>query len=123
MVRGRDTSHGDTEPGRRNFSAVKEVCTEETNGDEEVEEEDEERRGDLRGLVRLGEAGGDGESKHARGHASAAEHEELAATETVNGKEGDEAGEELPGKSATGEDAGCLAVEAETLLEDDLEKD
>ena len=119
VVGGRDTSHGDTKTGRCDFCTVQEVGAEETDGNEEVEEEDEQCGNDLRGLVGLGERRGNGESQHARGHTGTGEHEELAATEAVNGEEGDEAGKELPGERTTGEDAGSLRVEAKTLLEDD----
>lgn len=61
----RQTGHGDTEAGGCDFGAVEEVGAEETDGNEEVEEEDEERRGNLGGLIGLGEGGGDGESQHA----------------------------------------------------------
>jgi hypothetical protein len=70
-------------------------------------------------MVGLGVARGDSQGKHARCHTGAAEHEELAAAEAVDGEEGDEAGQELPSQRATREDARRLAVEAEALLEDD----
>lgn len=120
MIRSRNTRHGHPQPRGRNLSAVQKVGAEETNGDEEVEQEDEEGRSNLRRAVALGEAGGNSERQHAGRHTRTAEHEELAATKAVNGEEGDEAGEELPCESTAGEDAGSFAVEAETLLEDDL---
>lgn len=119
VVGGRDTGHRDTEAGGRDFGAVEEVCAQEADGDEEVEEEDEQCGDDLCGLVGLGHRGGDGECEHARGHAGAREHEQLAAAEAVDGEEGDEAGQELPGQCAAGQDARGFGVEAETLLEDD----
>ena len=119
VVGGRDTGHGDTEAGGCDLSAVQEVGAEETNGDEKVEEEDEERGDDLSWLVALRVRRGNGKSQHARGHTGAGEHEELAATEAVDGEEGDEAGQELPGKRTTRQNAGSLRVEAKTLLEDD----
>lgn len=115
-----DTSHGDTKSRRRDFSAVQEVGTEETDGDEEVEEEHEERGDNLSGVVGLGEAGSYCKRKHAGCHTSTAEHEELAATESVNREECDEARHELPGKRTTGKRARCLAVHAKTLLENNL---
>ena len=60
MVSSGNTRHRDTKPCGRDFSAVQEVRSEETNWDEEVEQEYEESTGDLCRLVRFGEAGCDG---------------------------------------------------------------
>jgi hypothetical protein len=97
VIRRGNSRHTDAQTRRRDFSAVQKVCAEEANGNEEVEEEYEQGGGDLRGVIRFGERGGDGEREHARRHAAAGEHEELAASEAVDGEEGDEAGEEFPG--------------------------
>ena len=120
MIRRRNARHAHAQPRRRHFRTVQKVRPQETDRDEEVEHEDEEGRRDLCGVVGFRERGGDGEREHARRHADAGEHEELAAPEQVDGEEGDEAGEEFPGEGAAGEDAGGFGVEAETLLEDDL---
>jgi hypothetical protein len=120
MVCSRNTRHADSQPCRRYFRTVQEVRTEEANRDEEVEHEDEEGGRNLGRVVGLGKAGSHGERQHARCHADTREHEELAATEAVDGEEGDEAAEEFPGKGATREDAGCFGVKTETLLKDDL---
>jgi hypothetical protein len=76
----------------------------------------------LRGAVRLGEGGCHGQGKHAACHTGAAKHEQLAASESVDGEEGDEAREEFPGQGAAGEDAGDFRIESQTLLENDLVK-
>jgi hypothetical protein len=52
----------------------------------------------------------------------APKHEQLAASESVDGEEGDEAREEFPGQGAAGEDAGDFRIESQTLLENDLVK-
>jgi hypothetical protein len=74
----------------------------------------------LGSLIRLREARSNSESQHARSHAEAAKHEELASSETIDGEESDEARKEFPGQRTAGEDARGFAVEAETVLEDDL---
>ena len=114
-----DTSHGNTETGRCDLGAVQEVGAEEADRDEEVEEEDEQSGGDLCSLVCLRVRGSDCQGQHARGHTDAGEHEELAATEAVDREEGDEARQELPGESAARQNARDLAIQTETLLEND----
>ncbi|KAJ8119046.1 hypothetical protein OPT61_g95 [Boeremia exigua] len=115
----RQTGHGDAETCGRDFSAVQEVGAEEADGDEEVEQEHKQSGHDLSSLVGCRPRGGNSESQHAGSHASAGKHEQLAATEAVDGEEGHEAGQELPGKCATRQNARSLCIEAETLLEDD----
>lgn len=119
VVSGRDGGHGDSEPDGGDFGAVEEVGAEETDGDEEVEGEDEEGRSGHGAGVGVGEAGADGERHHAAGHAEAGEHEERAAAETVDGEEGDEARQELPGQAGASQDTGELGRHAETVLEQD----
>jgi hypothetical protein len=120
MVRGGNSRHSNSQPRRRHFSTIQEIGTEESNRDEEVEQENEQSGRNLSRVVGLGEAGSHSERQHARCHADSGEHEELAATEAVDGEEGDETGEEFPGEGATGEDAGGFGVKTETLLENDL---
>lgn len=97
MIRRRNARHTNPQPRRRNLRTVQKVCTKEADRDEEVEHEHEKCRRDLCGVVGFREGGGDGEREHARRHADAGEHEELAAPEPVDSEEGDEAGEEFPG--------------------------
>jgi hypothetical protein len=120
MVRSRNTRHSNSQSCRSHFRTVQEIGTEKSNRDEEVEQENEESGRNLSRVVGLGETGSNGEGQHARCHADSGEHEELAATEAVDGEEGDETGEEFPGEGATGEDAGGFGVKTETLLENDL---
>jgi len=96
VVGSGDTGHGDAQASRCYLGAVKEVCAEEANGDEEVEEENEESRRNLRSAIACREARCDGKCKHARRHASTTEHEQLPAPETIDGEEGDETREEFP---------------------------
>lgn len=117
VVSGGDGGHGDTEPDGGDLGTVEEVSAEEAEGVEGVEEEDEEGRHDGGGVV-LAEAVGDGEDDHADAHAGAADHEDGATAETVDGDEGDEAAQELPGHGAGGEDAGQVGVHVEVLFED-----
>jgi hypothetical protein len=119
VVGGGDGGHGDAEAHGRDFGAVQEVGAEEADGDEEVEGEDEERGSTHGGAVLVREARADGERHHAAGHSEAGEEEELAAAEAVDGEEGDEAGEELPGQAGAGQDAGDLGAHAQTVLEQD----
>lgn len=118
MVSSRDGGHGDTEAQRSNFSAVQEVGTEEADRDEEVEEVDEATGGNL-GAVVVRHGGGDGEGDHAERHAGTAEHEDGTAAEAVDGEEGDEGRQELPGQSAARQDARQLSAHAKVLLEED----
>lgn len=120
MVRSGDTGHGDTEACRRNFCAVQEVGTEESDRDEEVEQENEESRGNLSRHVALGETASDSKGRHTSRHSCTAEHEQLAASESVDGEECHETRQELPGQGTTAEDAGSLSVHTKTLLEDNL---
>ena len=65
VVGGGDGCHGHSELDRRDLCAVEEVGTEETDGDEEVESEDEEG-GSAHGTgVLIREASRDSESQHA----------------------------------------------------------
>jgi hypothetical protein len=120
MVRRRNARHAHAQPCRRDLGAVQKVGAQKANRDKEVEHEHEEGRRDLRAVVGFRERGRNGQCKHARRHADAREHEELAAPKPVDGEEGDEAGEEFPGEGSAGEDTGGFGVEAEALLEDDL---
>ena len=99
VVSSRDGGHGDTETHGSDFGTVEEVTAQETNRIERVEKEDEDGRNNRRVSVVL-EAVGDGEDYHADRHTSTADHEDLSATESVDGEEGDEAAEELPGHGA-----------------------
>lgn len=119
MVGGGDGSHGHSEPHRGDFGAVQEVGAEETDGDEEVEHEDEESSSTHCGAVLTREAGADREGHHAACHAETGEDEERAATETIDGEEGDETGQELPGQARSGENTGELGAHAQTVLEQD----
>ena len=56
---------------------------------------------------------------HAAGHAEAGEDEERATAEAVDGEEGDEARQELPGQAGTGEDTGELGAHSQAVLEQD----
>ena len=120
VIGGTDSTHGHTKTGGGNFCAVQEVRAKESDGDEEVEQENEEGRGNLSRSVALGEAASNCKRQHATCHTGTTEHEKLAASESVDGEECDEAGEEFPGQSATAENAGGLAVHTKALLEDDL---
>lgn len=51
VVCSRNTRHSHTKPGWCNLGGVKEVCTEETDGEEEVEEENKEDADNLRCVV------------------------------------------------------------------------
>lgn len=139
VVRGRDGGHRDAELHGRHFGAVEEVGAEEADGDEEVElvpeslvsiwrarveagatyEEDEEDAGDSCRIVRTRVSGGDGQRQHATTHAGAAEHEQRPASVAIDGEEGDERAQKLPGQGASDEDAGQLSVQAQLLFEDD----
>jgi len=119
VVGGRDGRHGHAEAHGRDFGAVQEVGAEEADGDEEVEGEDEEGGGAHGRAVLVREARADRERHHAAGHSEAGEEEEGAAAEAVDGEEGDEAGEELPGQAGAGEDTGDLGAHAQTVLEQD----
>jgi len=72
-------------------------------------------------MVRLWEAGSYGKGHHATRHAHTTEHEQLPATESINGEEGDKAGEEFPGEGAAAEGARRFGIHAKALLKDDLE--
>lgn len=104
MVCRRDTSHAHSQSRWRHLRAVQEVRTEEANGDEEIKQEDEECRRNLRRLVVLWKTGCYSEREHAGRHTGAAEHEELATAKAVDGEEGNEAREEFPSQCAAGED-------------------
>jgi hypothetical protein len=119
VVGGRDGCHGHAQAHGRDLGAVQEVGAEEADGDEEVEGEDEEGGGAHGRAVLVREARADCQRGHAAGHAEAGEEEERAAAEAVDGEEGDEAGEELPGQAGAGQDAGDLGAHAQTVLEQD----
>jgi hypothetical protein len=87
-----NTRHRHAKPCWRNFCAVQKVGSEEANRDEEVEQEHKESASNLCSLVRLGETGCHGQSQHAGRHTCTTEHEQLAATEAVDGEEGDKTG-------------------------------
>lgn len=119
MIRSGDRRHGNTETDGSDLSAVEEVGTQEADGDKEVEEVDEAASSNLSGPVRGVERSGDGQADHANAHAGTAEHEDSATTETINGEEGDERGQELPGQSTAGQNARQFGAHAKVLLEED----
>lgn len=61
---------------------------------------------------------GDRERDHAARHADTAEDKYGTATKAVDGDEGEERREELPGQGATGEYTRHFAAEAQVLLEE-----
>jgi len=119
VVGGRDTCHGNSQSDRGDLGGVQEVGTEETNRNEKVEQEDEQNTDDLGGQVGLWERCRNSQTHHTHRHADTAEHEDCSTTKSVDGEEGDETTQELPGQATTREDARCLGIERETLLEDD----
>lgn len=123
MVGGRDGRHGHTETERSDLSAVEEVCAEETDGDEGVEQVDEDTSHDLRSCVLSTEGGGNGQSNHAACHARARDHEDGTTSEAVNGEEGDEGRQKLPSQSATSKSACIFGAHAQVGLEDDRSVD
>ena len=119
MVGRRNRRHGHTQADGRNLGTVQEVGAEETDGHEGVEEVDEDAGGDL-GRVVLGAPGrADGQGYHADAHAAAGDHEDGAAAQAVDGEEGDEGRQELPGQRAASKGAGVLGGHAQVGLEDD----
>ena len=55
---------------------------------------------------------------HGEGLAGGAEKHELAATEFLDGEDGDPGGEEIFGAVGGGEDAGCVGREVDAVLVD-----
>lgn len=71
MVRRRDGRHGHPQAQGGDLGAVQEVGTEETDGDERVEEVDEDTGGDLGGMVIGTKRSGDGHGDHTAAHTTA----------------------------------------------------
>lgn len=111
--------HGHTQADWRNLGTVQKVGAEESNGHEGVEEVDEDTGGDLGRLVLGTHGGADGQGDHADAHAAPGDHEDGAASEAVDGEEGDEGRQELPGQRAASKGAGVLGGHAKVGLEND----
>lgn len=119
VVRGGDGGHGHPQADGRNLGTVQEVCAEEADGHECVEQVDENTGGDLGGLVVGAHGRGDGKGNHASAHAGSRDNEDGAASEAVDGEEGDEGRQELPGQRASSKGAGVLRGHSQVGLEDD----
>lgn len=119
VVRGGDGRHGHTQADGCNLGTVEEVGAEEADWHKHVEEVDEDTGGDLGGLVVGAHGRGDGQSHHAAAHAGSRDNEDGTASEAVDGEEGDEGRQELPGQRASSKGAGVLRGHAQVGLEDD----
>lgn len=117
MVGSRDGRHGHTETERCDLSTVEEVCAEETDGDEGVEQVDEDASYNLRRRVFSTERGGNGQRNHTACHTGARDHEDGTTSEAVDGEEGDKGRQEFPSQSATSKSACILGAHAQVVLE------
>jgi hypothetical protein len=114
-----DRGHGHTQANGRNLGTVQEVGAEESNWHKGIEEIDEDASGDLGSLILGAPGSADGQRYHATTHAAAGDDEDGATPEAVDGKEGDEGGQELPSQCAASKGAGVLGGHAQVGLEND----
>lgn len=119
MIGGRDGRHGHTETERSDLSTVEEVCAEEADGDEGVEQVNEDTSHDLRSRVLSTKGGRDSQSNHAACHAGARDHEDGTTPKAIDGEEGDEGRQELPSQGATSKSACIFGAHAQVGLEND----
>ncbi|KAI6772962.1 hypothetical protein HG530_003920 [Fusarium avenaceum] len=120
MVGGRDGRHGHSQAERRNLSTVQEVGAKETDRDEGIVQVNEAASSNHSRLVLVTERSTDGEGDHAARHTSTADDEDGSTTEAINGEEGEERGQELPGEGSAGESLGGLSIHTEILLEENV---
>lgn len=90
VIGSRDGRHGHTKTNWSDLSAVEEVCAEETDGDEGVEQVDEDSCHDLRSFILDTKGCGNGQRNHAACHTRARNHENSATSQAIDGEEGDE---------------------------------
>lgn len=108
VVCGGNGRHGHAQTQRRHLGAVQKVGTKEPNGHKHVEQVDKDTSNNLRCVVLGAKGGGHSHGNHAASHTRTRNHEDGATTEAINGEEGDEGREELPGQGTSSKSASVL---------------
>ena len=119
-----DGLHGHSQTNRRNFGSVEVVCTKEAERIKEVEQKQEESRGD-RGRMVCAKGVGHSERSHAERHSSTAYNKANSSPKPVDKEKRNETWEKFKGHVACSKDLGKVLVESQIVLEEnrDVERD